>query len=1045
MPRACHQRHIDSCVFFVPIHIRYNLRRKIYKYVDHYTTITTFTTVVVREHDGKKLFMQYPYLKSDVLVNRRLNRKTNGIFYTPTECADFLASRLLFYFQTQDINDVEVLDPMVGSGELLLAFCKELLSKYRRKQRAELVKRFPDIVCGTDKDQKAIECAKRNLATSFSDLSEVSFQPDDFVNIRKIDALKIGTIEESFPHIFSRRNGGFSFIIANPPWEVLAVNDREFFSVYDSGFSRLSKDERTRKKSFLLRTKTIRDAYDSYKENIRRTKQYITINYVLRKGPSQVNLYRASLERILQLTRKGGLIGVVTPSGLAGEYAAGRIRDELLSNNRILEMWSFSIGAKVFPEADVSPLLSILSRGGRTESFLYQSNIDSIKSAFASSERSLPKINRTLIQELSPSDLCFTAISNKIEFDILSKLYRYPLVANQTCGSWNLRVGRELDETNDRKYVTNQETKYKFLKGRDIGPFSIAVSKMAWVREDYPKLSQRKHLKERIVWRDIARSNKKRRVFAVIAPRNCVLGNSLNYFEEKLSKAKRRYLLGVWSSLLIEYRLRQLSTNNHLNMYVTRQIPIPRLEEDDPFVGEISSTASKLLMQCDNGNICKLEALVASLYNLTVKEFAYVLSRFPKISDEMKRRTLKLFEQIQIVQNHDTATLSDLDVQIVKSVPEGGNWKDIPKSIPSKRLAQIRRNYKLRKGSRSTYYGRLSRKKPAYTISTNFHRPGNGCNIHPVEHRTLSAREAARLQSFPDWFCFSQESRSSVFKQIGNAVPPLLAFAIAKTMQKGTLIDLFSGAGGMSLGFRLAGHRIFTDLELDPDFVKTYSMNIPTTSGHVVGDIRSRKVVEELLAKVAGSDEEIDTIIGGPPCQGISEAGNKRSMDDPRNNLYLHFVRVIKLINPSQFVMENVPGLLTLKRGIFYRKLLNDFMKLNFKIKHFSLWAHEFGVPQRRRRVFIVGTRRYTYSAPAPIFSSSSRSNLSRPITVGDALVNLPSISHGSWFKKREIRYSAPRSDYIRWLRGHISAEEMLKRYRGKMQLNHGSLDSYFQ
>ena len=149
------------------------------------------------------------------------------------------------------------------------------------------------------------------------------------------------------------------------------------------------------------------------------------------------------------------------------------------------------------------------------------------------------------------------------------------------------------------------------------------------------------------------------------------------------------------------------------------------------------------------------------------------------------------------IPNHFSAHLSDLDMRIVEAVPEGGNWKDIPESIPSKRLDQIRENYRQGGGSRSTYYGRLRADMPSYTINTYFNRPGNGCHIHPSQNRMLSQREAARLQSFPDQFRFAGP-QSIVNNQIGNAVPPLLAYQVAGQLgEPGIFVDLFSGAGGL--------------------------------------------------------------------------------------------------------------------------------------------------------------------------------------------------------------------------------------------------------
>ena len=136
-----------------------------------------------------------------------------------------------------------------------------------------------------------------------------------------------------------------------------------------------------------------------------------------------------------------------------------------------------------------------------------------------------------------------------------------------------------------------------------------------------------------------------------------------------------------------------------------------------------------------------------------------------------------------MIPNHKAAKLSELDMMIVNSVPPGGNWKNIPLDVPSKRIEQIRDSYAQGKGSRSTYYGRLLPDMPAYTINTYFNRPGNGCHIHYEQDRVLSQREAARLQSFPDDYYF-EGSRGAAFKQIGNAVPVVLAYKIAEELKK---------------------------------------------------------------------------------------------------------------------------------------------------------------------------------------------------------------------------------------------------------------------
>lgn len=172
------------------------------------------------------------------------------------------------------------------------------------------------------------------------------------------------------------------------------------------------------------------------------------------------------------------------------------------------------------------------------------------------------------------------------------------------------------------------------------------------------------------------------------------------------------------------------------------------------------------------------------------------------------------------VLNHYSAPLSELDRRIVQSVPPGGNWRDVPEDVPSQRLDQIRASAGRGEGSRSTYYGRLRGDRPSYTISTYYHRPGNGCTIHPRTHRMLSDREAARLQTFPDRVVFHGPARARQ-AQIGNAVPPLLGAQLTAHLDPTLTVDLFSGAGGLSLGAELAGHRLVAAVDNDVHALST--------------------------------------------------------------------------------------------------------------------------------------------------------------------------------------------------------------------------------
>lgn len=158
------------------------------------------------------------------------------------------------------------------------------------------------------------------------------------------------------------------------------------------------------------------------------------------------------------------------------------------------------------------------------------------------------------------------------------------------------------------------------------------------------------------------------------------------------------------------------------------------------------------------------------------------------------------------------------------------------------------------------------------------------------------------------------------------------------------VIDLFSGAGGMSLGFQRAGFDVLLAVEKEPDFARTYEANF---GPHViVGDIAE-------LMNGRLSDLRADVVIGGPPCQGFSNlTGNKAG--DPRRAMWQHFMGVVAMSECHAFVIENVPNIISSPEG---NAIIDCGKRLGFHMSHSTLLASHFGVAQNRRRAFIVGSR----------------------------------------------------------------------------------------
>jgi DNA (cytosine-5)-methyltransferase 1 len=164
---------------------------------------------------------------------------------------------------------------------------------------------------------------------------------------------------------------------------------------------------------------------------------------------------------------------------------------------------------------------------------------------------------------------------------------------------------------------------------------------------------------------------------------------------------------------------------------------------------------------------------------------------------------------------------------------------------------------------------------------------------------------------------------------------------------KPTVVSLFSGCGGLDLGFINAGYNVIWANDFFSDAVKTYQENI---GKHIVfGDI----------SKIPSSKipNGFDILLGGFPCQGFSIANKKRSMMDERNFLYKEMLRIVKDKKPKFFLAENVKGLLSMHRGKIIEMIIRDFKELGYQVDYKLINSADYGVPQQRERVIIIGNR----------------------------------------------------------------------------------------
>ncbi|MDO5413969.1 MAG: DNA cytosine methyltransferase [Bacillota bacterium] len=227
------------------------------------------------------------------------------------------------------------------------------------------------------------------------------------------------------------------------------------------------------------------------------------------------------------------------------------------------------------------------------------------------------------------------------------------------------------------------------------------------------------------------------------------------------------------------------------------------------------------------------------------------------------------------------------------------------------------------------------------------------------------------------------------------------------------VIDLFAGCGGLSTGFEMAGFEIPLAVEIDEWASETYKKNHPETFV-MTEDITKVLDLDEL---VNSKEVVIDGIVGGPPCQGFSLSGN-RDPKDPRNSLFMEFVRFVKHYKPKFFVMENVTGILSMitkDKEPVKEVIRTEFENAGYNLEIFTLNAAEFGVPQSRLRVFFIGIRNdipFDGEAIEPKGFTFGGDQ----ITIEEAIMDLPQISASEGCEVQEYPM-IPQNEYQIYVR----------------------------
>lgn len=364
--------------------------------------------------------------------------------------------------------------------------------------------------------------------------------------------------------------------------------------------------------------------------------------------------------------------------------------------------------------------------------------------------------------------------------------------------------------------------------------------------------------------------------------------------------------------------------------------------------------------------------------------------------------------------NHVATNHKSFVKEVIAQVPEGGNYRNLPDGVGESRTFHMA-------------WTRLDGNAPARTVDT-----GHRNLFHYEWNRVPTVRESARIQSFPDDFVFTG-TRTKQDRQVGNAVPPLLGYALGTAVKncihnvnekKIRTIDLFAGCGGLCEGFEETG--LYSTLacvewekapcqnlekhlrdkwEYHDASQRVLRFDIQRTDELFNGwDNDSEYGTSQGLDSLTKND--VDLIIGGPPCQAYSIAGrirdDKGMKDDYRNFLFESYIRVVNHYRPKAFVFENVPGILSAKpTGEPITDLIHKaFSEAGYVvIDNFEkavIDVADYGVPQRRKRVIIIGLDKLYYGDSALKLVNDFYANILpsyrsvRRRTVQEAIGDLP-------------------------------------------------------
>ena len=440
--------------------------------------------------------------------------------------------------------------------------------------------------------------------------------------------------ELEFPEAFFDAHGGrlaapgFDAVIGNPPWDMIRA---------DSG----AADDRAQAR---------RDA-----NAVVRFSRDAAVYAAQSEG--HANRYQLFLERAIHLTRRGGRIGLVLPSGVMSDHGSGRLRHLLFSQCDVDAIVGFDNRAGVFAVHRSIRFVLVTATGGRpTREIacrLGERTPAALESGGADTDESWYPVRVTpgILERLSGPDLALPEFTCKLDLTIAERAAALFLPLGDAAG-WAATFGRELNATDDREWLMPAGGGIPVVEGKLLEPFAVDTAAARWhiARDAADRLLGSRYRRWRLAYRDVASATNRTTLIAAMLPPDTASTHTVFCLRSPLARAAQHFLCGLFNSFVVNYLVR-LRVTTHVTTAIVERLPIPRLDEaaDAAEIVRIAEMLGRgVRLNADPTYLPRLNALVAEMYQLDEREFAHILATFPLVPLEERDAALREFQKRRV-------------------------------------------------------------------------------------------------------------------------------------------------------------------------------------------------------------------------------------------------------------------------------------------------------------------------------------------------------------------------------------------------------------